>query len=460
MSFLPEVLLTHRLAVALFVALVLCAVSAKAEEDVPAEMEVAFNQEEAADQETANDEEKTTETSASAEEERANELRFKLAQVNLYSETGKFDKAFGIIEQLKMDYPNNPRVLAAEAQLNYNIGNYNSAFIGLNKAILLDPNDEDILEQQRAAAFSQGPNILGGYTYRRTDLAYEQLARASGQFPLTPTLNMVLSVENNHMHTRTPVIRQNGSARHFRGDQQRGAIVLNKIFENNHELNAALYANTFTAGFGAEHSWWGTSGVTKLRGEFNRPYWGYVEMVVEGGTRSDLHLERRQIFSKNFIGTIGGGFNHYSLDDIWSAADALAWNAELEYSLPFSLDSDPHNEINVTAAYTGDAEYFTFVERRGPAGGRYKPLSASDYEVHAGTLSVGKKLFDDLLLQGYGGYSLNRLNDNSGPLYGAALNYSLSKKLNIEFRASHTDSGGENNSQSEDLLGLNLKWVL
>lgn len=402
----------------------------------------------------------SSETALAPEDQEANELRFRLAQVNLYSETGNLDKAFDLIEALKRDYPLNPRVLAAEAQLNNRIGNYGGAFLGLNKATLLDPFDEDILEQRRAAAAWQGPAIMGGYTYRRTDPAYEQLARASGQFPLTPSMGMRLSLENDHMHTRTPILRQNGESRHFRGDRQRGAVVLNKVFESNHDLSAAIYANNATAGAGLEHGWWDARGSTKLRGEFNRPYWDYIETVIEDGTKSDIHLERKQIFSKDVVGAFGGGYNHYALDGVWDAADALAWNAALEYALPLSFFERTENEINLSASYTADAEYFTFVKRRGPAGGRYKPLSASDYEVHAGTFSIGKTFFSDLLLQGYGGYSYNRLNDNGGPLYGVSLGYSLSDKLNVEFRASHTDSGGENNAQSEDQLGLNLKWVL
>lgn len=403
----------------------------------------------------------TEATDASApEDERANELRFRLAQATLYSETGNYSKAFEIIEQLKKDYPENPRVFAAEAQINNRIGNYGGAFLGLNKATLLDPLDEDILEQRRAAAAWQGPEILGGYTYRRTDAAFEQLARASGQFPLTPSMRMTLSIENNHMHTREPITRQNGEDRHFRGNKQRGAVVLNKVFENNHDLSGAIYANNSTAGAGVEHGWWDARGSTKLRGEFNRPYWDYIETVIGDGTKSDLHLERKQIFSKDIVGSLGGGYNHYALDNVWDAADALAWNATLEYALPFPYFRAAENEMTLSAAYTADAEYFTFVKRRGSAGGRYKPLSASDYEVHAATLSIGKKFFSDLLLQAYGGYSYNRLNESDGPLYGVGLAYSLSDKLNVEFRASHTDSGGENNAQSEDQVGLNLKWVL
>ena len=395
-----------------------------------------------------------------AQDEKADDLRLSLAKVVLFAETGKFDQAFALIKQLKKENPDNSHVLAAEADLNSRIGNYNSAFIGLNKAVLLDPSDEDILEQQRAAAYSKGANVLGGFTFRRTDLAYEQLSRATTQFAVTPTISAIINVENDHLHSREPIMRVDGSPRNYRDNEQRGFFMLNKVFENNDEVSGSLYANTFTAGLGAQYSWWTYNGVTRVRGEYNRPDWDYAEMVIERGTKSDFHLERKQIFTNNFNATIGGGYNHYALDDVSDAAQGLGWDANIEYTQSYNFFGNPENEVNFSANYTTDAEYFTYVNKRGPASARFKPLSASDYEVHAINISASKKLSSRLFLGGYGGYSVNRLNGANGPLYGGSLDYPLSDSLDVEFRASHTESGGENNSQKEDQLGLNIKWIL
>jgi tetratricopeptide (TPR) repeat protein len=396
---------------------------------------------------------------SSEQDENADELRLDLARVVLFAETGNFDRAFTLIEEMKKNYPGNPRVLAAEADLNSRIGNYDSAFVGLNKALLLDPTDEDILEQQRTAVYAQGANVLGGFTFRQTGEAYEQLSRASGQTPITPTLSAMINVENDHLHSRTPIIRTDGSLRNFRGDEQRGALMLNKVLENNDGVSASVYANTLTAGAGLLYSLWNHSGVTEIGGEYNRPDWDYVETVIEQGTKSDFHVERKQIFTNDLTAALGGGANFYALHDN-DAAHSFAWDLGVTYSRPYSFFGNPENEVNFSASYTADAEYFTFVDERGPASARFKPLPATDHEIHAFNVTARKKISSKFSLEGYGGYSVNRLNSANGPLYGGSLEYSLSNRLGLVLRASHTDSGGENNNQKEDQIGLNVKWAL
>jgi len=77
-----------------------------------------------------------------------------------------------------------------------------------------------------------------------------------------------------------------------------------------------------------------------------------------------------------------GGANFYALHDN-DAAHSFAWDLGVTYSRPYSFFGNPENEVNFSASYTADAEYFTFVDERGPASARFKPLPATDHEIHA-----------------------------------------------------------------------------
>jgi tetratricopeptide (TPR) repeat protein len=393
-------------------------------------------------------------------DENANDLRLDLDRVTLLAETGKFDDAFKLIDQMKEKYPNNSQVLAAEADLNFRIGNNSSAFVQLNKALLLDPGNEDILQRQQAEVLSQGANVSGGFMLRNTDEAYEQLSHATFQSPVNSTVSVAIDLQNDHLHSRTPIIRADGTTQNFSGDEQSGTLLLNKVLENNNEVSGSLYANATVPGAGLQYSWWDHSGVTKVRGEYNRPDWDYVEMVIGDGTKSDFWLERKQVFTNNFNATLGGGYNHYALHDVFDAAQSLGWDANVEYTHPYALFGDSDKELTLNAYYTADAEYFTSTDEEGPLNAQFKPLPVTNYEIHAFNVGASKKLSSQFFAEGYAGYGVNRIDGSNGPLYGAALSYTPVNKLGIEVRGSRTRFGGENNDEREDLLGLNIKWML
>jgi len=386
------------------------------------------------------------------------ELRLALDKVALYAETNKLNDAFNLLDQLKEQYPNNPQVLQTEADLNLRIGNRGAGFAALNKAIKLDPHNEDILDRQRTTLLSQGPFAQAGYDFRRTTEAYENREHASGEAMITPSLSASLTVDNDHVHSRTPIIRTNGTSAEFSGDRQRAAATLDKMYDNGNEANATVYGNNNTAGAGAKYSLWDRYGATSLEGDFHRPYWDYVETVIDHGTQDRVRLERKQIISNNWNFTVGGGFNNYNLEHDTNVASAGAWDLNIGYTYPYAVSNKPGDEITLGANYTVDAEYFTHIDHgTNTAGLIYKPLPTSSYEIHALNVSAGKALSSKWYLEGYGGYAVDRLGDN-GPLFGAVLEYAPLDHLGIELRGTRSVLGGLGNSERVDQLGMNVKY--
>jgi tetratricopeptide (TPR) repeat protein len=378
------------------------------------------------------------------------DLRLALDRVSLYAETDRIDDAKALLDQLKHDYPNNPQILLAEANLNLRTGNRGQSFSLLNKALALDPGNENILERQRSTLLSQGPFVSGGYHYRRTDLARENFARFVGQATLAPSVATMLAIENNHLKTRQAIRRSNGTLEDFSGNRQRGSLSVTKLYDGGDELTGSLFAGNDSVGAGAQFSRWDSSGATTIQGNLNRPEWDFVESVIENGTKHNIRLERKQLLSPRLQATLGGGYNQYSLEDVSNAASAGTWDLNLAYTYP-------REEVTLGVYYSVDAEYFTNVEERTVGATTFRPLPASSYEIHSINASISRELSPDLYIEGFGGYGKDRLSEVDGPLFGAALEYALIDGVSLELRGSR-GLMGERRSQKEDQLGANLKW--
>src|SRR5262249_32216465 len=153
-------------------------------------------------------------------------------------------------------------------------------------------------------------------------------------------------------------------------------------------------------GGGAQYSIWDRYGATTLQGNLNKPDWDFVQTVVEDGARDNVRIERRQTITSHLQATLGGGFNHYSMQHVSNAADAAAWGLNVAYAHPYALPEKPGDEVMLGAYYTVDAEYFEHVERRTVNGNTFKPLPANSYEIHALDASISKNISSQLYAEG------------------------------------------------------------
>jgi hypothetical protein len=384
------------------------------------------------------------------------DLNLALKKVSLYEKTGKVDEAFALIDKMKKQYPNNPQLLQAEADLNYRHGNRVAAFSVINKAAALDPSNEDIMEQ-RNYIMSGESYASGGYNFRRTNEAKEQFSHFIGQYAFSPSLSSMLKIENDHLQSRKPITRVDGQQQNFYGNRQRGSLTFGKMFENGDEANLSLYAGNSNVGGGGQYSKWDRSGTSILQFNINRPDWDYVETVVENGTKDNIHLERQHVFNENLHAILGAGFNNYNLKGASNSARSADWNLNIGYSRPYRFSQYSKDEVTLGVYYTVDAEYFTHVDRRVDSSGtRSKIFPASSYEVHSLNASVRKELAEKLFVEGFGGYSLDRLG-GSGPSFGGSIEYNPVDKIGVDLRASRGIMGARG-GEKVDQVSLNVKW--
>ncbi len=406
---------------------------------------------------------KTSATAASGTSSSEN-LRLMLDKIDLDLDTGKLDEAAGLIKKAKAKYPNNPEVLAAEADLNDRMSPQNG--VAVSDVCLpnsLDPLNSDLLVR---AEMKQN-YACAGYNRRITTEAVEQIENLGGQVVLPyPGFSINADLENDHLNTKSEFTRANGKMLPFYGNRQQGTVTLNKNFSKDSIGSVSVYGIQNNAGAGVQYAMFDRWGGTSAEINFNKPDWDYVESIVEFGTKDNIKIQRRQVFTNDIQAILSGNYTHYSLHDDWSAADAPGWNFNLDWEHPFSFNSQgasspswSNNEITVGAHYGVEAQYFTYVGRRTDVDGdTFNPLPATSYEVHTFTGSLAKALLPNLNAQVNGGYGVNRIAGNSGPIYGGSITYTPWQRLGIDIHGSRDLLGGQNQGEKQDIVGTNVRF--
>ncbi|MGE3624414.1 MAG: tetratricopeptide repeat protein [Bdellovibrionales bacterium] len=404
-----------------------------------------------------------SETTASQEAD----LRLALDKVQLDAQSGKMDQAQALLEKLKAKYPNNPDVLAVEADLNDQLSSRATRLSELCMPNSLDPNNNDLLMYEREHGRRNNNYACGGYNRRLTPQGVEQISNISGQVSLTPSISVIADFENNHLNTKQPFTRADGNTNSFYGNRKQATVTLQKTFTNRDQVGVSVYGTEYNAGGGVQYVHRDRTGGTAILVNYQQPNWDYVEMVVDGGTKSNVRLERKQVFNPNLQAALGVSYNQYSMNRLWSAADGPGWDFNLDYARPIRIfnqgENDPSwisDEFYLGAHYSAQAEYFLSVARRTDSDGdTFNPLTATTYEVHSLTGSIGKTLLKNVEAQIEGGYGVDRIRGDNGPIYGGTLTYSPIEHLGLDVHAARTLLGGENNGQKQDLVGASVKWV-
>lgn len=387
------------------------------------------------------------------------DVRLALTKINLYSETNQINKAFALMDDLKVKYPSNPQVMMAAADLNLKIDNAGSAFEYINQAHKLDPLDEDILDRKLSALQDRSPFVSLGSTLKRTNQAREVITVASAKAFIAPTISAGVTVENDDVDSKGNIIRANGAAEEFNSSRQRGSLMAGKLFSNGNSANAKLHLGNETVGGGAEINILDRWGGTSINVNLYKPEWEFIELVVGSGSKDNVAISRRLRITNNWETNLEAGLNRYNLEDYSDVAKSRALDFSLSYNYPYLIKGDQKNEINFGASYNLGGEYFYNREFRiNSLGELYNPFPAVTYEVHSFTLSVSKNFTDTISADAFGGYAKDRFG-SSGALYGAGVAYTPNQNISFELLGS-SGTLGERRVGKVDQYSVNvkLKW--
>ena len=389
------------------------------------------------------------------------DLRIALDKVTVAANTGDLAGALEMINKLEAKYPNNPQVMEVATDLYAQMENRGMAFMMASQSA----QTQDVVDRQRRILLSpKGAYVAAGYNNRHTTEAYENMVTLNGQIDLAPDMALSATFLNNYISTNEAFTRANGTTQSFYGFRQTGAVSLNKFFTDGQEVTGTVYGLGNNAGVGAKYSMWDATGVSSVSADYNRPESDYVQLAVQHGTNNNVMIERKQFFTPEITAHIDGKYTFYSMDHAENVAEAPGWDFNFDYVHPFDVfgSRDPNaidGPITFGFHYDVNAEYFTHVAgARDTAGNLFHPLPVSTYEVHAFTASLGKTFWDGLKGEVTGGYGVNRIADNAGPIYGFLVNYSPIKHVDLELHANRTLLGGQNNGEKEQNIGADVKY--
>ena len=168
-----------------------------------------------------------------------------------------------------------------------------------------------------------------------------------------------------------------------------------------------------------------TRGQTSFRIDFQRPYWEYIEGVLDGGVRDRLEIRRQHRLVPRLTGSIAASLNRYGVEDDSGVAKSLALEGNLSY---FVLKSKPSLEVQ----YFFDGESRRSIDVRTDAGGvPFSPIPLVSREVHAFEAVSNNDLTRRLRAQGFTGFAWDRLG-GSGPFFGGRLTFQMPRNLDAE----------------------------
>jgi hypothetical protein len=388
----------------------------------------------------------------------ASDLRLQLEHAQLLINTN-ISKAFLTINRLKSEYPNNPNVIAVEADAYEKVGDLRRARLLMDQAKKLAPNDEDIAEQYRAIYLQTAPSVsLDGEIRDTSHEAIERMVTLSANnwYAANPSFGFKISNDDISTH---PLLFSDGTTR--RTSRQRQLFEGYALFDrtNSEQGKLKLYAANGIVGVGGEYRFYDSYGWTLLEANYHRPDWDdFIISIVDEGTKDNAKISRTQRITENLTGSIGAGVNNYGLSEDDSLATSWSVEAQLAYDFdPAKVRRFLGQGSQFGLNYNLDAEYKFHVDTlHNLANPSYRPLPLTDRQIHSFTVDVSKEFATNWLFSAYGGYEFDLLGSNA-PEYGGSLKYLATDALSFDLRASRGILP-EQSHERVDEIGLNITY--
>ncbi len=329
-------------------------------------------------------------------------LRLVLLEARLMLAVGAQDSASRLLEEAARRYPDNPRVLAAQAELENQAGRWRKALALYDRALMLHPRDEDLVLARKGIARDRAPFLkLDAEQVRIGSDERQYSSRLSGQHPVAEGLALGFSFEVRRTDAKG-VRRTDGRILDFDGTRKRGELFVVRDLLDGRRLRGALFLGQGIAGVGAAYAVPDFRGETQFEVEFNRPSWDFIEGFVGQGVRHQIGVLREHRFTTRLSGQAAAFARSYGIDGDSNVASSLALDGGLQYLI---LPESP----SLTVGYRFDAEYRRAIETRlGPAGAAYNPIPLVSREIHALEASAAYELTDGWRASAYAGYGLDR----------------------------------------------------
>jgi tetratricopeptide (TPR) repeat protein len=390
--------------------------------------------------------------SPSYQDERQIALRYELLAARADLETGNVYHATSRLNDLAPEYPNDAQLKGFLANAENYGGNWPRALTLLKEARTITPENEDLARLDRDIRRLNSPNVKIDHEWVKRGRNQEQITTLSGYVDAADNIQVGANLQNDHVRAKN-IRRADGRIGNFSENRQRGELYAQVHGDNGMRAKLSLYGNNDTAGVGGTFSFLNMLGETTLAADLHRPYWDYVEGVLDDATRDRLSLVHTIKPTQRLVLSAGGNVNVYNVDVKDNVISTAGFEFDAVYRL---LDEQPY----LAVAYSVDGEYETSSKRGTDSQGGFTRLfPLRSRELHFISVNAGYEFDDvtygDILL----GYGYDRLTGNSGPSIEGRLTHELTEHLDAQIRASYgIDNGSSNNDVNISRVGGYVRW--
>jgi hypothetical protein len=317
-------------------------------------------------------------------EQEQGELRLQILRAQLLLSEGREGDAARLLEGVRKTHPDYIPAISNLGQIEQRIGHWRRAHTLYSRALQLDPRNVDVRQLRSDVLADHAPRIRIDADYKKVTGAQTEFnTRLSGHAFLVDYLRLGIVLDENHTDF--------GDNFYVR---RRGELYLQHDSEGGGEFRASTFGTRRGAGGGLRYGRTDSSGRFHLQAEYRRPYWEFVEGIAGYGTRDRAEIHRTQRLGRYVDTRLTVAANRYGLNGEDNVARSFGVDGGV--ALPFSR-GNPY----VAAEYSFDIESSRFVQ---PG---TVPLVSR--EVHSGVVTTQVRLSRHFLVEGFGGYSWDRL---------------------------------------------------
>lgn len=330
------------------------------------------------------------------------------------------------LEGLRRDDPEDVPSMQLLAESEQRLGRWRRAVALHDRVLELDPSAAFTAQAKAGLLREHGTFLRLDHELQEVRQADRQhITRIDARLASGPRASVELALEQRRVRAPSAQ-RADGAIGPFKGQRQRGRITL-RLDPGASELALSAYASEAGPGAGAAWSVTGNLGRSTLRAEFARPYWDFVESLVDAGTRSLLEAGHQITLRERWQLAASAALLRYGIDGASNAATSWRVRAAASYRLH---DQAPFMSVG----YRLDTEHVLSQRTRINVNNTaFEPVPVGAREAHSAELFVSHPLTDYIHVDAVAGYIYDRLNSR-GPFAELALRYEPLPTLEMGFR--------------------------
>ncbi len=378
------------------------------------------------------------------------------AKGRLFLEEKRFSEAFYFLYELQKQFPRYDQIEGLIGIAESGVKNWMCALDHLAEANFLAPYDEEYIDSFSQIYYPHSSFVGFEREMERIEtVSIEHYWRVHAEYFFLRSACRAfyagLDLEMNRAHI-SQYINNEGFITGFLGDRYRGRVYLRSECCLGSVWEFSAYGGEGAFGLGGLYEIKFDQGQFHVLAEWNRPYWDYLETLVNHGVRHRLFARADAVYNWRWRGGLGVGISQFGTEKYKGAVLTLPLQADLYYTVR-SICPIVLLHYNLLAEYQLRNE-----SEINSAGDIFQPVPFFPYENHAFRIDV---VYDTkwLKMESFVGVVVNPMGQTAyrdftlGLNVTARLTCSLELDLNAYVYPSTSVQG-----QRQEVLGGGLKW--